>query len=63
VGSTASWAVDVTGSGRMTALRTQPGLARVIGVVGSGASWGAQRHGLEEDDIVVGSGTTSWAWG
>jgi hypothetical protein len=32
-------------------------------VVGSGIAWGAQCHGLGEDDIVVGSGMVSRAWG
>jgi hypothetical protein len=40
-----------------------PGRARVIGVTGSRMARGAQRRGLGEDDVVVGSGTTSRAWG
>jgi hypothetical protein len=33
------------------------------GVVGSGTASGAQRHSLGEDNIVVGSGMASRAWG
>jgi hypothetical protein len=40
-----------------------PGMAWVISITGSGTAWGAQCHGLEEDDVVVGSGMASWAWG
>jgi hypothetical protein len=40
-----------------------PGMVRVIGVVGLGTERGAQRCGLGKDDVVVGSGTASQAWG
>jgi hypothetical protein len=40
-----------------------PGTAWVIGVKGSRMAWGAHRHGLGEDNIVVGSRTASRAWG
>jgi hypothetical protein len=38
-------------------------MAWVDDVMGSGMAWGAQCHGLREDDGVAGSGTTSQAWG
>jgi hypothetical protein len=40
-----------------------PGRAWVIGVTSLGTAWGAQHRGLGEDDIVVGLGTASQAWG
>jgi hypothetical protein len=40
-----------------------PGMAQVIGIVGSGMAWGAHDRRLGEDDVVVGSGTASRAWG
>jgi hypothetical protein len=30
---------------------------------GSGTALGAQHRGLLDDDVVAGSGTSSWAWG
>jgi hypothetical protein len=39
------------------------GMTQVDGVAGSGMAWGAQLHGLGEDDVVVSSGTASRAWG
>jgi hypothetical protein len=35
----------------------------VDGITGSGTTWGAQHHGLVEDDVVAGSETASQAWG
>jgi hypothetical protein len=40
-----------------------PGMVWVDGVACSGTAPGAQRRGLREDNVVVGSGTTSRAWG
>jgi hypothetical protein len=40
-----------------------PGRARAIGVPGSGMMRGAQRRRLREENIVVGLGTASRAWG
>jgi hypothetical protein len=40
-----------------------PGWCGFDGVVGSGTASGAQRHSLGEDNIVVGSGMASRAWG
>jgi hypothetical protein len=39
------------------------GTARVDGVTGSGTAPGAQRHVIGEDNVVVGSGMVSRAWG
>jgi hypothetical protein len=43
----------VAGSWRMMALRAQKCLG-VNGIAGSGMAWGAQRHGLGDDDGIVG---------
>jgi hypothetical protein len=38
------------------------GMARLGSIAGLGTAWGAQRHGLGEDNIFAGSRTTSQAW-
>jgi hypothetical protein len=47
---------DVMGSGRTMSLRAG-------GWHRSMASRAQERHGIREDDGVVGSGKASWAWG
>jgi hypothetical protein len=42
---------------------TGPSTAGVIGVVGSGMTWGVEHHELGEDNVDAGSGTASRAWG
>jgi hypothetical protein len=39
------------------------GMAWVNDIAGSGMALGAQCCGLGEDDVVVGLGMVSWAWG
>jgi hypothetical protein len=60
---TTSWALDVVGLGRTTALWTRAVMVRVISITGSGTAWGAQHHKHGEDDIVVGSGMALRDWG
>jgi hypothetical protein len=42
---------------------TGPGTVRVNGITGLGTTPGAQYHGPREDNVVVGSGIASQAWG
>jgi hypothetical protein len=58
--STASWALGRRGLKEVNDTEG-PRTVRVDGVAGSLTASGAQRHGLGEDNIVVGSRTTSWA--
>jgi hypothetical protein len=57
----------VTGSGRRELREddgaADPGMARVIGVMGSGMTWGTQRRRLREDNVIAGLGTAAQAWG
>jgi hypothetical protein len=62
MGSTVSWALGRRGLGEddgVASLRT----VGVDGIAGSRTASGAQRHELGEDNVVVGSGMASWAWG
>jgi hypothetical protein len=61
VGSTTSQALGHCGLGADDGA-AGPGMVRVDGVVGSGTMLGAQRRGLKEDNVVVGSGMALRAW-
>jgi hypothetical protein len=57
-GSMTSWALGHRGDDGTAGL----GTTLVNDVVGTTMAWGAQRHGLREDDVVAGSRTASRDW-